>query len=655
MRPTVEGMTMFVLEDCNRAMRRMLFCLLAGALGCFPASSRAAEAIETARIRQIAAMLPPQPAGFGQPIANRAAWKDAARRHPDLKALIVSAAKLAAQPLPEQPESLYLEYSKNGNRNDWEKVSFPRRARVQTFTVAECLENKGRFLAPLEETIAALCAERTWVWSAHDGQLQNFRGETIEIDLGACELAEDLATASYLVGERLSPATRKLIGENLERRIFTPYRDAVNGARKEFYWMRGNNNWTAVCLAGVTGAALATIGPAEERAWFIAVAEKKIDYYLAGGFTVDGYCVEGLDYWNYGFGNFMLLSENIRQATRGGIDLLTEKPLAAQPALFGIRSEIFGGVYTAIADCDPDEQPSGPWMNYLCRRLGMDSTRWRAAKLSGGLYEKAATAFLPKELPPMRCADNAKDLPWRTWFPDGGVLICRPGTGAKSSFATAIKGGNNGVNHGHNDIGSFSVVAGKTMVICDPGAEVYTARTFSSHRYDSKVLNSFGHDVPVVAGQLQRAGREARGEVVAKTFTPAADTLTLDARSAYTAPDLRKLERTFVFRRDKLPSLEVRDVIEFASPEQFETALVTWGEIHRVGANELEIRDGKDAVRVIIDTQGRAFELKQETINEDVRSKRQPVRLGIALVEKVAAATVTLRISPVTKQDQKKY
>jgi hypothetical protein len=630
------------------AMRRILFCLLVGTLGGFSASSPAAESIAPARIREIAAMLPAQPAGFGQPVANRAAWENFAARRAELSALIPRAVKLAAQPLPEQPDSLFLEFSKNGNRTRWQNVANARRERVQIFTLAECLENKGRFLAPLEKTIAALCAERTWVLSAHDPSLKNFRGETIEIDLGSSALGAELATANYLLGDRLSPATRKLIRENLERRIFAPYRAAVNGARPEFWWMRGHNNWNAVCLDAVTGAALAAIGPAQERAWFIAVAEKNIGSYLAGGFTPDGYCVEGLGYWNYGFGNFALLAENIRHATGGKIDLLTD-PLAAQPALFGLRSEILGGVYPTIADCHPGERPSGILMNYLCRRLGLDSARWRDAELSGGLYEKTAMGFLPAELPQVRSADHPEELPWRTWFPDGGVLICRPGTGSKVPFAAALKGGNNGVSHGHNDVGSFSVVVGNTMVICDPGGEVYTARTFSAHRYDSKVLNSFGHDVPVVAGQLQRTGSEARGALVAKEFTQAADTITLDLRSAYPVADLQKLERTFLFRRGESPSLQVRDEIKLAAPEEFETALVTWGAIRQVSENELEITDGKDALRVTIDTQGRAFQLKQEIIDENVSSKRQPVRLGIALAEKVLTATVTLRISPVTK------
>ncbi len=636
---------MTTFEGFIRPTRVIVSCLL---LGCWSTSAQQAKPADAARIRQIAAMLPATPTGMAQPITNRTAWNSLAVSRPELKGLVEQAAKLATEPLAEQPDTLYLEFSQNGDRARWQAAEFPRRRRVQVFAMAECFENQGRFIVPLERTIAALCAEKTWVWSAHDGHLQNFRGETIEIDLGAAELGADVAAADCLLGDRLSPGTRKLIRENLERRIFGPYRSAINGARPEFYWMHGGNNWNAVCLSGVTGAALAVIGPAEDRAWFVANAEKRIDFYLKGGFTSDGYCVEGLGYWNYGFGNFLLLAENIRQATRGGIDLLAEKPLAAQPALYGFRSEICNGVYTSIADCDPGDVPSSVWMNYLCRRLGMDSSRWREAGHHRALFEETALAFLPESLPTLHLSNDLQELPWRSWLPDGGVLVCRPGTGVSIPFAAAIKGGNNGFNHAHNDLGSFSVVAGKTMLLCDPGAEVYTARTFSPHRYDSKVLSSFGHDVPVVAGQLQSAGAQARAVVVARNFTPAADTLTLDIRPAYEAANLEKLERTFVFRRGQQPSLEVRDEIKYAAPEHYETALITWGEFRRVSDNELEFVDGKDAVRVVIDTQGRAFSLKQETIDENVRTKTKPVRLGIALNERISTATITMRISPLT-------
>ena len=80
-------------------------------------------------------------------------------------------------------------------------------------------------------------------------------------------------------------------------------------------------------------------------------------------------------------------------------------------------------------------------------------------------------------------------------------------------------------------------------MICDPGGEIYTARTFSSRRYDSQVLNSYGNAVPVIGGRLQRTGAEARAIVRRADFTDQEDTLTLDIRSAYdVTPDRDALD-----------------------------------------------------------------------------------------------------------------
>jgi len=211
----------------------------------------------------------------------------------------------------------------------------------------------------------------------------------------------------------------------------------------------------------------------------------------------------------------------------------------------------------------------------------------------------------------------------------------------------ALKGGNNDEPHNHNDVGSFSVVVGTNMVICDPGGEVYTKRTFSAHRYDSKVLNSFGHDVPVIGGSLQKTGAAARGVILASDFTAAADILKLDIRSAYPVSQLKKLERAFVFQRGTAPSLTVRDEVKFSAPETFETALVTWGGIKIISPKVVEISDGGSTVRVTMDTQGKPFQLRSEQIDEDVQSKRKPFRLALALDGKISEAVVTMKIMPV--------
>ena len=93
---------------------------------------RAAGNIAAARIREIAAMLPAQPAGFAWPITNRAAWQKLAPT-PRFSDVISARPKLLAKPLPEQPDSLFLEYSQTGNRTHWQKVAGARRGRIAHF------------------------------------------------------------------------------------------------------------------------------------------------------------------------------------------------------------------------------------------------------------------------------------------------------------------------------------------------------------------------------------------------------------------------------------------------------------------------------------------------------------------------------------------
>jgi len=610
------------------------------------APAPAATEIEAARVKEIAAELPPKPAGFGRPITDRAAWGKIAQA-PAFASVVPQARKLSREPVPALPDELYLDFSKTGNRSRCERVLKGRQSRIVSFTLAECLEDRGRFLSPLTKTIEALCAEKTWTYPAHDRKLDNFHGRTVEIDLRASAVAWDLATADYLVGDRLSPATRRMVRENVQRRVLQPFRDMVQGRRPEIHWLRATHNWNAVCLAGVTGAALALEESPDDRAWFIAAAQHYIRFFLSG-FTPDGYCSEGVGYWNYGFGHFLMLGEAIRQATGNRLDLFAD-PAALQPARYGLRTEIINGLYPTIADCHPGSRPAQEFVQFICERLGLavpDAGQADFTRPSGSLAATMMFSFLDKPLPIVASAKITPDSPLRTWFKDGGVLICRPQPGSETQFAAVLKGGHNAEHHNHNDVGSFSVIAGKAMVICDPGGEIYTARTLSAHRYDSKVLSSYGHAVPVIGGELQRTGAQARAAVLRADFRDEEDTLALDLRSAYTAPGLKRLERTFVFQRGESAGLTVCDEATFSEPTSFETALITWGDWKRLSETELSLTDDGGAVRVRIDTGGEPFKISTERLNEDVPTRTKPLRLGIALNSLVKAAKVTLTITP---------
>ncbi|HWW01828.1 MAG TPA: heparinase II/III family protein [Candidatus Acidoferrum sp.] len=616
--------------------------LLAGLIAAAPAVTN----IEPARVKEIAVLLPPKPQGLGRPITDRIAWEKLAQT-PAFASVIPNAEKLAGQPVPELPDELYLDYSRTGNRDRCQRVQSARSARITTFTPAECLEHKRRFVKPLTDTIEAICRERTWVYPAHDGKLDNFYGRTVEADLRATAVGWELGTADYLLGDTLAPATRRLIKQNVERRVLQPFRDMVEGRRKEIFWLRATPNWNAVCLAGTTGAALALEDSPKDRAWFVAAAEHYIRYFLKS-FTPDGYCSEGIGYWNYGFGHFLMLGETIRQATGGRIDLLAD-PAALQPALFCTRAEILNGIFPTISDVHPGSRPDPQFVRFISERFGLKDAGPSEAlfvKPAGSLAATMLFSFLKEPLPPIRHPKFAPDSPLRTWFNDGGVLICRPDPASPAPFAAALKGGNNAENHNHNDVGSFSVVSGSAMIVCDPGAEVYTARTFGAHRYDSKVLSSYGHAVPVVGGKLQQVGASAKAVVRRSDFSDAEDGLALDISSAYAVPELKRLERTFVFHRADPASLTVRDDVAFSAAESFETALITWGDWKKVSENELLFNDEGGAVRVRIDTGGKPFQISAQTLDENVTSRKKPARVAIALTSPIEMAVVSLVITP---------
>ena len=624
----------------------MTFLFIGGYVMSFQNAALAGqERVDENRIKQIAALLAERPGGFGKPIGNRNAWRRLAEED-SFKRVIPDAERLLNTPIPDQPDELYLDFSRTGNRTRWQRVAGRRRGRIQTFVLAECLENKGRFIPAFGEIIRAICSERTWVMPAHDRSLTNFHGKSADIDLGSSALGWSLATADYLLADRLDSETRRLIRSNLDRRIFQPYLDMVQGKQKKNWWITGTNNWNAVCLANVTGAALAVIGSRDERALFVAAAENYSKYFLEG-FTDDGYCSEGLGYWNYGFGYYVMLCEAVYQATDGKVDLLQE-PKAKQAATFGSEIEIINDVYPAFADCSIRARPSSRLMYYVSRCLGMGLRRWEQIDVvsPGSLYQSMMYSF-PNTASRATSARNSSPGPGiRSWFDQAGILICRPASGSSSQFAVALKGGHNNEHHNHNDVGSFVVVLGDKPLLIDPGGEVYTARTFSGRRYESNVLNSFGHPVPRVADKLQRTGRQAQGRVVRRRFSDQADTLVLDIASAYDVPELKKLERTFVYSRAGSGSLTVTDEVAFSKPSHFDTALITFDTWNRHSGSSLIVRDETESLRVDIQVTGADFEIQPETIKEDLSVRKDPTRLGINLTRPVERAVVSLTITP---------
>jgi hypothetical protein len=601
------------------------------------------------RVAAIAAMLPDRRFGFGPPIEDRAAWEALAAK-PAMAKVIADAEAALKRPVPAMTEQVYLLYRTTGKRTEeYNKVRAERHGRVTTYALAECLENKGRFVQPLNDLLLHICDEPTWVYNFHDPELADWKGQRISADLGATLSSGQLALAVLKLEGKLDPKVVARLRAECKRRVLDPYREVVEGRRdgSGWWWITTTNNWNAVCHNGVLNTALAVLDDRQERAFYVAAAEKYLQSFL-DGFGPDGYCAEGMGYWNYGFGNFAVLAELVRQATGGKLDFFAMDP-AKLTAQFPDRLAIVNGVVPSYADCVLNTKPTPYLYSYLQGVFNLPPTPWTIADLTtrgDGICTALCYSFPNSATRAKHDAAVPVKAEIRTYFDHGGVLTCRPTPGSSARMGVSLKGGSNDEPHNHNDLGSYVVAVGAEPVLLDPGGEVYTARTFGKDRYQSKLLGSFGHPVPVLAGKQQRAGKEARATVVAADFTPERDTYALDLTSAYVVPELQSYVRTFTYARAGDASLTVADEVKFSTPQTYENALITYGTWQRDGESAVIVRQKGEAVRVTIDTAGAAFTLADEQIDEQTTHKQKPTRVAIRLSEPTAHARVTLTITP---------
>jgi len=247
---------------------------------------------DPALVKKYAALLPERPQGVGRPIGDRQAWQNVAKA-PAFQGVVARAEKLLKAPMPELTDDDYLDYSRTGNRSRGERVLGQRHSRLPQLVLAECIEDRGRFLSAIEAAIRAIAAEKSWTLPAHDGSLKNFYGTERDIDLASSALSWNLATADYWLGDKLDADVRKLVRSELQRRCFTPFRGYVLAGKPSLWWATAANNWNAVCLAGVAGSALAILDAPHERAFFAAAADQYFNHFLEGC-AAGGECGEGL-------------------------------------------------------------------------------------------------------------------------------------------------------------------------------------------------------------------------------------------------------------------------------------------------------------------------------------------------------------------------
>ncbi|MCC6169254.1 MAG: heparinase II/III family protein [Caldilineaceae bacterium] len=491
---------------------------------------------------------------------------------------------------PALPATLYLEYSRIGNRSNFEAPHFARRQMLATLVLAECMEAQGRFLDDIVNGIWAICEESSWCIPAHirHQRAGNTMPDTAEpiVDLFAAETGALLAWTVYLLGERLdgvSPMVLPRIEREIRARILEP---AL--ACDDFHWMgfvndRGRrvNNWNPWICSNWLASVLIMQKDDAQRVAAVTKIMRALDNFI-DPYPRDGGCDEGPNYWGRAGASLFDNLELLYAATGGWIDVYDE-PLVREIGRFIYRVHIAGDYYLNFADASAIVQPEALLVYRYGRRIEdaamVSFGRWLAERrqmMETGILQGTGRVppSLGRALPDLFVLADAFAQPGHApllrdvWLGEIEVMVARDQDGSSDGFYLAAKGGTNGESHNHNDIGDFVVYVDGKPLIVDAGVETYSAKTFGPNRYDIWTMQSAYHSLlPTVDGAQQLPGPQFAAREVGYAADDRRAALTLEIAAAY--PPQAKIgswQRTVALSRGE--GVEVCDRYQLTGPAQ---------------------------------------------------------------------------------------
>lgn len=439
------------------------------------------------------------------------------------------------------PATVMLEYIRNGNRTDFESISFGKRFDLFNLVLAEAVEGKGRFTDHIVDGIWSICEESFWGVSAHLGAQKAGAGlpdvEDPIVDLFAAETAAVLSWTDYFVGpelEKVSKLVRPRIRYEIDRRIFQPM------ATKQFGWAgAGNpearlNNWAPWIISNYLTAVLLVDDKEDERLANVQRGIRIIDQYI-DGLGADGGCEEGPSYWGAAAACVYDALNLLYDATGGKLDIY-QQPFIQKMASYICKTHISGKYFINVADAHPEFVPDGPMLFRFGKSMGdtvmaqFGSWCWRylaGRQIFQDIFHRTRVLYNLTSL--SACAGYPAREPAlsNVWLSDVQLMAVRSANG----FFLASHGGDNGESHNHNDVGDFIVYADGYPLIIDVGSGTYTARTFSKDRYKLWFNTSPYHNLPTINDVEQEAGHQ----FTARDVRYMEGKLTMDIAGAYPA------------------------------------------------------------------------------------------------------------------------
>ncbi len=495
----------------------------------------------------------------------------------------------------------YLEIIRSGDRRQ-EVYSAPRNA-LMALVMGELVEGEGRFIDQIVNGVWYYSEQTWWGWSAHLYMQKAAPGlpdvDEPTIDLGVGEISNILSWTWFLFKDefdKIHPLIATRLKNEIMRKAVIPYYE-----RDDFWWQgldgsRSVNNWNPWTNHNMLTAILILEDDQAKKIKGVEKVVRSLDVFI-NGYPADGGCDEGPSYWGRAGASLYQDLDLLKRATKGKFNVF-DNPLIRNMGNYIYKAYIHYPYFINFADADA-KTGSRPEIIY---RYGKDINDPVMQKFGAflakeqGLGEEPVGGKIDEQLMQLMYLKEIENAPAEEalisdfWLPDTEVGGARDRAGTYKGFFFAAKGGFNAESHNHNDAGSCVMYYNGEPCLVDIGRETYTAKTFSSHRYEIWTMQSQYHNLPEINGINQAPGAAFKATNTTFTANTKKATFSTDISKAY--PEdvaVNKWIRSYTLDRGKKFTIKDEYVLSEVKDAPTTLNFVTNCDVQKIADGKLQL------------------------------------------------------------------
>jgi len=457
----------------------------------------------------------------------------------------------------------YLEIIRSGDRR--QEVYAAPRAALMGLVMGELAEGKGRFIDQIVNGVWYYSEQTWWGWSAHLTLQKAPNGlpdvDEPVIDLGVGEISNILSWTYFLFKkefDKIHPLIAKRLKEEIMKKAIIPYYE-----RNDFWWQgldgsRDVNNWNPWTNHNMLTSILIMEDDRQKKIQGVEKVVKSLDQFI-NVYHDDGGCDEGPSYWGRAGASLYQNLDLLRRATGGKFNVF-DNQLIKNMGSYIYKAYIEYPYFINFADADATTG-SRPEIIYS---YGKDIGDPVMEKFGAFLAEKqdwgkkAPGGKIDEQIMQLMVLDEIAKAPAEDalisdfWLPQTQVAGARDKANSSQGFFFGAKGGHNAESHNHNDLGSCVLYFIGKPCLVDIGRETYTAKTFSSRRYEIWTMQSQYHNLPKINGVDQMNGHQFQAKNTTFSANTKKATFSIDIAGAYPEEaGVEKWIRSYTLDREK--------------------------------------------------------------------------------------------------------